>query len=97
MKSEFRQRLGIPHDHTIFYSINFWDVRKNVEGLMRAYVAAAFRANDPVCLLLKSSATGFSPERPLHLRRPSVELFASARAQIAAELNRPEADFPQCG
>ena len=50
-----RQRLGIPADHFVFYTIAVWDPRKAVAELIEVF-ARAFSIDDRVTLLVKTSA-----------------------------------------
>ncbi len=58
-------------DHTVFLSVFEWGVRKGWDVLLRAY-RAAFKANDPVLLLLKIDchAPVPNPLRELHALLP---------------------------
>ena len=88
--SEFaaaRADLGIPAGNRVFYSINAWDTRKALPDLIRTY-AAAFRADEPVSLLIKTGRTGYD-EGPLYPRRPARDLATRAITQISAKLQRP--------
>jgi glycosyltransferase involved in cell wall biosynthesis len=50
-----RQRLRIPADHFVFYSISHWGPRKAVDELIEVF-AREFSSEEPVTLLLKTSA-----------------------------------------
>ena len=50
-----RLRLRIPDDHFVFYTIGAWDRRKALPELAAAF-AEAFRTDDRVTLLVKTSA-----------------------------------------
>ena len=50
-----RRRAQIPDDHFVFYFVGAWDPRKDVAGLIAAFVRE-FSARDKVTLLVKTSA-----------------------------------------
>lgn len=77
-----RAQLGIPPGHRVLYTINAWDPRKNLPGLIRAY-AQAFSADDPVSLLIKTDAFGHAGG-PFYQSLPTCELAAQAMAAAAA-------------
>ncbi len=58
--ADFRRDLGVPEGDFVFYTINTWDPRKNLDGLLRAYIRA-FRSSDPVTLIVKTGASGSGP------------------------------------
>ena len=63
-----RQRLGVPADHFVFYSIALWDPRKAVAELIEIF-ARTFSIDDRVTLLVKTSdrlkhATAAGEPRP---------------------------------
>ncbi|MFO1517917.1 MAG: hypothetical protein U1F22_13430 [Lysobacterales bacterium] len=81
-----RSDLGIPPGHTVFYSIGRWDPRKNLAGLIDAFVRA-FDADDPVTLLLKTDTQG-SGTGPWYAPRATRELAADALAAALARHGR---------
>ena len=86
-----RAQLGIPAGHRVFYTIGAWDPRKNLPALIRAF-ARAFAAEAPVCLLVKTGATGHG-DAPFYPVFPSRELVLQAMHDAAAEIGRPPAQI----
>jgi glycosyltransferase involved in cell wall biosynthesis len=86
---EARVDLGIPEHHRIFYSISTWEPRKHVAGLIDAF-ARAFRADDPVTLLIKTMPRGHG-DGPLYEQQPTRAL---AQAAIARAARGREAQAP---
>lgn len=82
-----RGQLGIPAEHFVFYSINAWDPRKAMTLLVRAFVHA-FRAGDPVTLLLKTPPVGYAGP-PFYGQAPVTGLAQVAIDAAAAETGRP--------
>jgi glycosyltransferase involved in cell wall biosynthesis len=60
-RQQLRQQMGISATDTVFYSINDWTARKNIEGLIRAFTNA-FTAQDPVVLVLKTHAMAINTQ-----------------------------------
>ena len=65
------ERLALPDDVTVFYTIGRWDERKAVHLTVRAFLEA-FRGSDPVVLVVKTGPStemppdpGFGADRPL--------------------------------
>lgn len=58
--AEFSEGLDIPSDNFVFYTIDTWSPRKNIPGLLDAYVRE-FSADDAVTLIVKTDATGYGP------------------------------------
>lgn len=81
-----RAELGIPAEHTVFYSIGGWEPRKNLAGLIDAFVRA-FDADDAVTLLLKTDAEGDGPG-PWYPRQATRALAAEALAAATARHGR---------
>ncbi len=50
----FRQQLGIPDDHFVFYAISVWDPRKALADLVDVF-SRTFCSDDKVTLVLKTS------------------------------------------
>jgi glycosyltransferase involved in cell wall biosynthesis len=53
----FREHLGIPRDHTVFYCIDLWDPRKAPYKTIAAFLDA-FDGDDDVTLIVKTSEYG---------------------------------------
>jgi glycosyltransferase involved in cell wall biosynthesis len=83
---EAREDLGIPRGHTVFYSINAWDPRKNLPGLIEAF-ARAFDADDPVTLLIKTTRHGYGAG-PLYPERLARDLATQAITEAVARTRR---------
>ncbi len=58
-----RSAWGIAASKFVFYSINVWDIRKNLALLVRAF-AHAFSSADPVQLLIKTSELAHLDQAP---------------------------------
>lgn len=83
---QFRAGLGIPPNHTVFYSIGTWDPRKDLSALMRAY-ARAFTTDDAVTLVVKTGANGYGPQ-PYFRGEPTAALAQKTIDALQAELGR---------
>lgn len=66
----FREKYGVSETSTVFYSINTWSVRKDLEALIRAYIAT-FSQTEDVTLIIKTSEMG--PRYPNSIQRESVQ------------------------
>ncbi|MCB1865522.1 MAG: glycosyltransferase family 4 protein [Chromatiales bacterium] len=86
--SEFREQLGIPESHFVFYTIGQWTPRKALDDLLFAF-ASAFSADDPVTLVVKTGAKGFgaAPYYP----EVAVEGLAESVMETAVERSGHEA------
>ncbi len=82
-----RDELGIPAHHLVYYSINSWNPRKNLVGLIQSF-AGAFSAGEPVTLLIKTEAQGHDMG-PLYPLRPTQQLATEAITAAAQHLQRP--------
>ncbi len=58
--SATREALGIRPKDKVFYTVNRFDPRKAIDQLVLAF-AAAFNAQDPVVLVIKTSSEGYGP------------------------------------
>jgi len=85
----FREKYGVSETSTVFYSINTWSVRKDLEALIRAYIAT-FSQTEDVTLIIKTSEMG--PRYPNSIQRESVQtiyndLISSFAAEAASRKN----------
>ena len=71
--SATRERLGIRAQDTVFYTVNRFDPRKALDQLVLAF-AAAFNAQDPVVLVIKTSSDGCGPAPWYPTVKPEVEI-----------------------
>lgn len=84
---QVRESLQIAPGNFVFYSIaDWWGGRKNIEGLLRAYVSA-FTATDKVSLVLKTSAVA-SAGGPHFQRLPSQQRVRTLLEKMAQDLGR---------
>ncbi|CAG1004824.1 hypothetical protein BURK1_03147 [Burkholderiales bacterium] len=81
-----RLRFGLADARFVLYSINAWDPRKALPSLLRAFVRA-FRAEDGVALVLKTSPFGYGAP-PLHGTEPTLELAQRAVDEATDALDR---------
>lgn len=81
-----RRRFGIDGARFVFYSINSWDPRKALPALLDAFVRA-FRDEDGVALVLKTSPIGSGPP-PLHPVGPTLPMAQLAVDAATDELDR---------
>ncbi|MBS0558311.1 MAG: glycosyltransferase [Proteobacteria bacterium] len=82
-----RAQLGIGAGDRVYYTINAWDPRKNLPGLIRAF-AHAFAADDAVALLIKTGVMGHGAA-PLYPYLSTRELVRRVLDSVAAETGRP--------
>lgn len=85
LRKQLRQQLGIQPSDTVFYSINDWTPRKNIEGLLHAF-AQAFTAQDPVVLVLKTRALAIDPHTMQE--RSAAEQFSQLYAALGSTAPR---------
>ena len=85
LRKQLRQQLGIQPSDTVFYSINDWTPRKNIEGLVHAF-AQAFTAQDPVILVLKTRALAIDPHTMQE--RSAAEQFSQLYAALGSTAPR---------
>jgi len=78
--------MGIAAGKSVFYCISSWDVRKNLATLVRAF-AHAFKHDDAVSLLIKTSAQGNS-DGPLHELAPSAQITQATLDAVSRQLQR---------
>lgn len=82
-----RSAFAIPTSHFVFYSIDPWQPRKNLHGLLQAYVQE-FQATDPVVLVLKTSPVGVQ-HAGLGQEVPTEQLARQAMDAWERTLGRP--------
>lgn len=87
--AQAREDLRIPAGNRIFYSINAWDPRKNMEALVRVF-ALEFDQAEPVTLLIKTGRLGHGPG-PYYKREPTPELAARALGMVSGARGREPA------
>jgi glycosyltransferase involved in cell wall biosynthesis len=85
LRKQLRQQIGISPSDTVFYSINDWTTRKNVEGLIHTF-GDAFTAQDPVVLVLKTRALAIDPHTMLE--RSAAEQFGQLYAALGPHAPR---------
>jgi len=83
---EARDDLGIPRGHTVFYSINAWDPRKNLPRLIEAFMRA-FDTEAPVTLLIKTQPLGYDAG-PLYPQRSTQQLANACVVTLQRQLGR---------
>ena len=84
--SVFRSSLGIDSNDFVFYTVNDWNPRKNLPGLLRAY-ASAFQDDDFVTLVIKTSPLGIGSS-PLYRTAAVAELAQQILDGLSDELEK---------
>jgi glycosyltransferase involved in cell wall biosynthesis len=82
-----RQRLGVPDDHFVFYSIGVWDPRKAHADLVACF-ARAFCAEDRVSLVLKTSTRVHALTQDIDRDGDIHQRVQAKLAAVAAETGR---------
>jgi glycosyltransferase involved in cell wall biosynthesis len=77
---EFRQKYGIDENTFIFYTVNTWSVRKDLDTLIRLF-AKAFDSNEDVVLIIKTSSMGVRYANS-NVREPVETIFQSLLAEL---------------
>lgn len=85
--AQARQLWNVHEGHFVFYSISTWDPSKAWPDLIRAYLAE-FRADEPVVLLIKTSAEG--PDPHTTQRHSTEALVADILNTYARESGRSD-------
>ncbi len=84
--NEARKTLGIVDDRFTFYSIGTAIPRKNLNFLIESF-CRAFDANDPVQLVLKTSAL-YEPQSAFQATVPSIKAFDEQLNALRVQLRR---------